>query len=206
MISVYIRREYLEINVEGEYESIFIETQHNKKNIVVGEIYRIPDTNLRTSINRYDTIISKLTDTNKSSLLTNHLKYLPTYSQHLNITSSSPIFYYIFPISSRSHIINSLRRFTFTVLLSNNTSVLFDISSTTPRESRLLSRHHAKPNRAIVSETNQSAPPENIMSAAVTSATLIPTIPHGNLSGICHSVQVRSDAKSHINSQRYHES
>ena len=65
----YIRREDLEINVEGEYESIFIEIQHNKTNIVVGEIYRIPDTNLRTSINRYDTIISKLTDTNKDLII-----------------------------------------------------------------------------------------------------------------------------------------
>ena len=71
--------------MEGEYESIFVETLHNKKNIVVGEIYRIPDTNLRTSINIYDTIISKLTDTNKDLIIATdqNCDYLQFY-QHKN--------------------------------------------------------------------------------------------------------------------------
>ena len=43
------------------------------------------------------------------------------------------------------------------------------------------------------------------MSAAVTSATCTPTIPHGNLTDICHSVQVWSDPKATYNSQRYHD-
>ena len=55
------------------------------------------------------------------------------------------------------------------------------------------------------SEANQRAPPENVMSAAVTSATCTRTIPHGNLTDICHSVQVRSDPKAKYNSQRYHD-
>ena len=55
------------------------------------------------------------------------------------------------------------------------------------------------------SEANQRAPPEHVMSAGVTSATCMRTIPHGNLTDICHSVQVRSDPKAKYNSQRYHD-
>ena len=55
------------------------------------------------------------------------------------------------------------------------------------------------------SEANQRAPPEYVMSAAVTYATRKPTIPHGNLTAICYSVQVRSDPKATYNSQRYHD-
>ena len=71
--------------MEGEYESIFIETQHYKKNSCWRNIYRIPDTNIRTSINRYDTIISKLTDTNKDLIIATDQKcdYLQFY-QHKN--------------------------------------------------------------------------------------------------------------------------
>ena len=43
------------------------------------------------------------------------------------------------------------------------------------------------------------------MSAAVTSATRTPTIPHGNLTDICHSVQGRSDPKAKYNPQRPHD-
>ena len=43
------------------------------------------------------------------------------------------------------------------------------------------------------------------MSAAVTSATCTPAIPHGNLADTCHSVQVLSDPKVKYNSQRYHD-
>ena len=42
------------------------------------------------------------------------------------------------------------------------------------------------------------------MSAAVTSATCTPMIPHGNLTDICHSVKVRSDPKAKYNSQRFY--
>ena len=43
------------------------------------------------------------------------------------------------------------------------------------------------------------------MSAAVTSATRTPTIPHGNLTDTYHSVLVLSDSKVKYNSQRYHD-
>ena len=55
------------------------------------------------------------------------------------------------------------------------------------------------------SETNQRALPEHVVSAAVTSATCAHTLPHGNLTGTCHSVQVLSDSKVKHTSQPYHE-
>ena len=126
----------------------------------------------------------------QSYLLTNHLKYLPTYSQHLNITNSSPIFYYNFPISSRSNTIHSRRRFTFTVLLYNNTSILVDISSTTHR-----AWHEATSSAASALRWQIRSLP---WARDVCCRRREPTFPHDNQSGICHSVQVRSDAKSHI--------
>ena len=63
----------------------------------------------------------------------------------------------------------------------------------------------ALPETCHTSEANQRAPPEHVMSAAVTYTTRKPTIPHGNLADICHSVQVQSDPKAKYNSQRYHD-
>jgi hypothetical protein len=57
----FIHRTDLEINREGEFESIFIQTQSpNKKNAIIGEIYRVPGTNETDSINAYDNILAKL--------------------------------------------------------------------------------------------------------------------------------------------------
>ena len=63
----------------------------------------------------------------------------------------------------------------------------------------------ARPETRRTSEANQRAPLEHVMSAAVTYATRKPTIPHGNLTDICHSIQVLSDPKAKYNSQRYHD-
>ena len=49
----------------------------------------------------------------------------------------------------------------------------------------------ARPETRRTSETNQRAPPEHMMSAAVTSATRTPTIPHGNLTDTYHSVEYK---------------
>ncbi len=56
----YKMRDDLAINKPGVFESIFIEVQSPKLNAIVGEIYRIPNTNEIDSINMYDTIIKKL--------------------------------------------------------------------------------------------------------------------------------------------------
>lgn len=72
-VAIYIRDEIefterrdLEIYVEGEFESIFIEIENSgslKPRTVVGEIYRVPNSNPETSIERYDEVLMKLKDT-----------------------------------------------------------------------------------------------------------------------------------------------
>jgi len=50
----------IEINIDGEFESIFIETTNKKEKIIVGEIYRVPNTNEQLSIHRFETILENL--------------------------------------------------------------------------------------------------------------------------------------------------
>ena len=52
----------IEINIEGEFKSIFVEIIRNSTNTIVGQIYRVPNTNEIQSIDRYRTIIDKLTN------------------------------------------------------------------------------------------------------------------------------------------------
>ena len=56
----YKLREDLMINQPGIFESIFVEIQSPRLNAIVGEIYRIPNTNEIDSINMYETIVKKL--------------------------------------------------------------------------------------------------------------------------------------------------
>ena len=60
----YKRRNDLEINIDGEFESIFLETNSNKTKTIVGEIYRIPNTNELDSIRHFETILNKLANIN----------------------------------------------------------------------------------------------------------------------------------------------
>ena len=55
--------EDLDIFIEGEFESRFVETVTNNNNTVIGEIYRVTNSKPNESIERYDTIFSKLKDT-----------------------------------------------------------------------------------------------------------------------------------------------
>ena len=50
----------LEINVENEFESLFLDMSIDNKHIIIGEIYRVPNTNEKLSIHRYETILKKL--------------------------------------------------------------------------------------------------------------------------------------------------
>ena len=44
----------LGIHVEGEFETVFAEVRANDKTLVVGEIYRIPNTNEKLSLERFE--------------------------------------------------------------------------------------------------------------------------------------------------------
>jgi hypothetical protein len=68
-VAIYVKSEYnyklrndLSVNVEGEFESIFIETKSKRNNetLIVGEIYRIPNTNINDSLQRYELTVNKL--------------------------------------------------------------------------------------------------------------------------------------------------
>ena len=67
----YKTRDDIAINVENEFESIFIELigDGNHTNTIVGEIYRVPNTNEATSLERYQSIISKISESNVGSLI-----------------------------------------------------------------------------------------------------------------------------------------
>lgn len=54
------RRSDLDIFVEGEFESVFIETKNTKRNTIVGSIYRPPNTNTGLSVDRYESIFTKI--------------------------------------------------------------------------------------------------------------------------------------------------
>ena len=56
----YKLRDDLAVNVSGIFESIFIEVHSDNFKAVVGEIYRVPNTNEVRSISMYENIITKL--------------------------------------------------------------------------------------------------------------------------------------------------
>jgi hypothetical protein len=75
-VGMYIRddisfklRDDIAIFHEGEFESIFIETTRNQNSTIVGEIYRIPNTNEQVSLNRYETVLEPLQNINKEIII-----------------------------------------------------------------------------------------------------------------------------------------
>ena len=63
------RRYDLEVNVDGEFESIIIEAEFNNSKVIVGEIYRVPNTSESDSISRYDTILNTLLNNKMDTML-----------------------------------------------------------------------------------------------------------------------------------------
>ena len=49
------------LTCDAEFESIFIEIKLPKRNLVVGEIYRVPRTNEKLSIQRYENVVNTIT-------------------------------------------------------------------------------------------------------------------------------------------------
>ncbi len=58
----FTERDDLAINIEYEFESIFIEINNLPHKLILGEIYRVPGTNEHSSIDRYDCILQKLSN------------------------------------------------------------------------------------------------------------------------------------------------
>ena len=88
-VAIYIRdniqynlREDLSIFIEGGFESIFIESIKNGQTSIVGEIYRIHNTNVNLSIQRYETILHNMESSNSQVILGTDqtFDYLKMYS------------------------------------------------------------------------------------------------------------------------------
>ena len=64
-------RDDIAINIDNEFESIFVEIlkDNNYSNTLVGEIYRVPNTNEKNSLERYQTIISRINQSKAASLI-----------------------------------------------------------------------------------------------------------------------------------------
>jgi len=85
-VALYINANYnykirpdISINVEGQFESIFVEARSKTERdiILVGEIYRIPNSNINDSLQRYEQIINKLANYNNIFIGTDqNLDYL----------------------------------------------------------------------------------------------------------------------------------
>ena len=56
----YSMRNDLTINLNNEFETIFVEISHKSNRCLFGEIYRTPNTNEQLSLQRYEDILTKL--------------------------------------------------------------------------------------------------------------------------------------------------
>ena len=65
----YIIRDDLSINVEKEFESLFVEIVDKDKNVIIGEVYRVPNSNIRISIERFHSLANTLKNTKKDVIL-----------------------------------------------------------------------------------------------------------------------------------------
>ena len=54
---------------EGEFETIFAEVRSKNATLIVGEIYRVPNTNEKVSIERFEATLSKISEANSSTVI-----------------------------------------------------------------------------------------------------------------------------------------
>ena len=62
-------RDDLSSNVEKEFESLFVEIVDRDKNVIIGEVYRVPNSNKRISIERFYSLAKALKNANKDVIL-----------------------------------------------------------------------------------------------------------------------------------------
>ena len=66
-VGLYIKNDYqfkarddLSTFIEGEFETIFVEVKSKPNNLIIGEVYRVPNTSDELSIKRYDDALTKV--------------------------------------------------------------------------------------------------------------------------------------------------
>ncbi len=65
----FVNRGDLEIHCDSEFESLIIEATFSNSNVIVAELYRVPNTSESLSLDRFDQVVSNLSLTNKSVIL-----------------------------------------------------------------------------------------------------------------------------------------
>ena len=81
----YKERYDLSIFKEGYFESCFVEVELNSRKLVVGEIYRVPNTNEKDFINDYESILEKVNEEKSDILIgTDQNLDLLKYKSHTN--------------------------------------------------------------------------------------------------------------------------
>lgn len=75
-VAIYINNKYdfkirndLSIFEENVFESIFVELNTGSKNLVIGEVYRIPNTNEQSFLDQYESIVSQVNAEKKELLI-----------------------------------------------------------------------------------------------------------------------------------------
>ena len=66
-VALYVKKQYqykfrddISVFHEGKFESVFIEIENSKQNLIIGEIYRVPNTSQRDFIEEYESLVSKV--------------------------------------------------------------------------------------------------------------------------------------------------
>ena len=89
----YKRRNDIEINVDGEFESIFLETTGQKSKTIVGEIHRIPNTPEIEALNHYEHVLNKLQTETAKIILGSDMNFdLLKIEKHRNTCALLDIF------------------------------------------------------------------------------------------------------------------
>ncbi len=84
------------INIEGEFECVAaeIEAKHSERNLIIGEIYRVPNTPERLSIARYESVMTHFCNTNCDILVgtDQNLDYMKTDTNN-NVSDLLDVFF-----------------------------------------------------------------------------------------------------------------
>ena len=90
----FIESSDLSINIKGVFENIIIEVKNiASKNIIIGEIYRVPNASVRESIARYEKIMTDIANTNDIIIATDQTFDYMKINQNSNVSDLLDVFY-----------------------------------------------------------------------------------------------------------------
>ncbi len=109
-VCIYIReniqfkiRDDIALFDEGKFESIFIETVSNKyPPVIVGEIYRVPNTNYKESCEKYDKILQAIGNKNTIIGTDQNIDFLKMNSPHASELLNTYLAHSMIPVINRA--------------------------------------------------------------------------------------------------------